>query len=108
MGLDMYAFSAPADAYDKEVDFIINDEFCTEVAYWRKHYALHGWMENLYKEKGSTEEFNCTNLNLTIDDIKQLENDLAKWPLPEQDLKFINDAKYVLLSGNKLYYTSWW
>jgi hypothetical protein len=27
-----------------------------ELAYWRKHPSLHGWMEHLFRAKGGTAE----------------------------------------------------
>ena len=48
------------------VDFKADDD---DVRFhdWRKHPDLHGWMEDLYREKGGTDaEFNCVNLQLTI------------------------------------------
>ena len=37
MGLDQFAYTTKGK--EKE-----------EIAYWRKHNALHGWMENLWEE----------------------------------------------------------
>ena len=42
MGLDMYAYVA--DKAGREVD-------SRELAYWRKHPNLHGWMERLAESK---------------------------------------------------------
>ena len=42
MGLDMYAYVA--DKAGQEVD-------SRELAYWRKHPNLHGWMERLAESK---------------------------------------------------------
>ena len=38
MGLDMYAY--------------VGTEGQCELAYWRKHPNLHGWMEKLWESKG--------------------------------------------------------
>ena len=40
MGLDMYAYTTTEKV--SEVDFFV--EARTEIAYWRKFNALHGWM----------------------------------------------------------------
>lgn len=41
-----------------QVDF--KGEDAAELHYWRKHPNLHGWMEQLYRDKGGAEEiFNC-------------------------------------------------
>lgn len=126
MGLDMYAKCVPSNAYDTEVDFIADTRFKEDLMYWRKHNALHGWMEALYREKGGTEEFNCANVNLTYDDLDRLEKDVLGKNLPEtsgfffgedsrydeyareQDMDFIMKAKLALSEGHKVYYTSWW
>ena len=77
MGLDMYARTAPASAVgDAQVDFEMPAN-APEIAYWRKFNALHGWMEQLYREKGGAKEFNCTPVRLTEGDIAQLQVALA-------------------------------
>ena len=70
MGLDMHAYRMKFTP-SKEVDF--SEEIfgrddrgeldyenpivvAKEIAYWRKHPDLHGWMENLYREKGGREK----------------------------------------------------
>jgi hypothetical protein len=117
MGLDMYAYIRN-DEEDKP----------TEIAYWRKHNRLHGWMENLYHEKGGTEEFNCVPVLLTVEDLDRLEKIIECKALPEtngfffggdsyeeyeewykeDDLKFIKVARQSIEDGNKVYYDSWW
>ena len=77
MGLDMYAWRVKAA--DVVSDFEVakdNNDFSKleEIFYWRKHHDLHGWMENLYREKGGTEEsFNCVKVRLTKEDLERLE-----------------------------------
>lgn len=132
MGLDMYAYSVQAEAAVtvpvKEilpVDFEVPDsDKVVNIATWRKHPNLHGWMEELYYRKGGqAESFNCVNVALTMADIEQLEEDVLNDQLPhtagfffgasspedkEDDLKFIKKAKEELEKGNLVYYTSWW
>ena len=141
MGLDMYAYSAnKAGAQteywengdiDKE-----SGEFkstCTkpkELAYWRKHPNLHGWMERLWEEKGrpgaenDREAFNGIELELDWTDIENLEEDIREDNLPgttgfffgddaddyykQQDLEFVKQAKADLFLGLKVYYNSSW
>jgi hypothetical protein len=134
MGLDMYAFSVPADvAGDIQVDFKINDEQgntmgtpTTEISYWRKFNALHGWMEDLYRQKGgSKDSFNCTTVRLTANDLDRLEMDTGNNKLvpingfffgvqeiyPE-DLESIADfvklARQAISDGKAVFYDSWW
>lgn len=104
-----------------------------EIAYWRKHNRLQGWMEDLWKRKNPTgKEFNCVNLILEDCDIDALELAIAKRDLPETrgfffgndsygyeadgkpyadydtDIKFIKDARDALACGHELYYRPWW
>ena len=118
MGLDQYAFTG-------------TEEKREDVFYWRKHNRLQGWMEELYRRKGGMEEFNCVDVELTLEDIDQLEATILNKTLPEtqgfffgndsykdyeddeygykkDDITFIEKAKKILNNGNKLYYSSWW
>lgn len=114
MGLDQYAFAKQ----DK------NDSDRMELAYWRKHPNLQGWMENLYREKGGQEEFNCVEVELTLEDLDRLEADVRNAGLPstqgfffgnesddyyaEQDLDFIERAREQINRGRTVVYYSWW
>ena len=58
MGLDMYASRRPPV------------EKGEEIAYWRKHNRLHGWMEELWREKtGKEGRFNSEEVILELIDI---------------------------------------
>ena len=130
MGLDQYAYARPA-----ELDRGEDGENNEELAYWRKHNRLHGWMESLYRDKGNevTEEgfgnsFNCVEVELTESDIEQLEAHIENKSLPdtggfffgndsyddyeeyrkENDVQFISDARQAIQEGKKVFYNSWW
>lgn len=121
MGLDMYAFTT-AEPVAAEVDF--TTENATELAYWRKHPDLHGWMEQLYRAKGGTDaDFNCVNVALTAEDLDRLERDIRHQALPhtegfffgtsrpdeiERDFDFIEKARAAIGEGRTVFYTSWW
>ena len=126
MGLDMYAFSTKAKP-KTEVDFETkNFEPQDEVAYWRKHPNLHGWMQNLYDMKGGTSsDFNGDCVVLDSEDLDNLEADIKAGNLPdtsgfffgessnsdeenENDLLFVNKAREAISEGKTVYYTSWW
>ncbi len=94
-----------------------------ELYYWRKVPNLQGWMENLYKEKGGLNEFNCEVVQLDLEDLDKLEEDVKcnRSPdtegfffgeqSPEDDesiLEFIDKARKVLNHGDCVYYDSWW
>jgi len=95
-----------------------------ELAYWRKHPNLQGWMEDLYHEKGGEEEFNCVDLELTLEDLDALEESLDEEALPETagfffggnaddhyaeaDREFIREARAAIKQGYTVIYSSWW
>lgn len=133
MGLDMYAFTVSAKvAGDNVVDLKRNDDYgnalfeSTELFYWRKFNALHGWMENLYRLKGGTaKSFNCNTVRLDAKDLDRLEMDtgnnklvpvngffFGEQVLYPEDLEsvadFIAKAREALTDGNAVYYDSWW
>mgnify|MGYP003346690843 FL=1 len=123
MGLDMYAFSTKAKL-KKEVDFDTINVETEEVHYWRKHPNLHGWMQNLYENKGGTSDsFNGDCVVLTESDLDNLEYDINRGQLPDtqgfffgnsdgdevnDDLDFVNKARTAIAEGKTVYYTSWW
>jgi hypothetical protein len=121
MGLDMYAY-ATQEEQSANVDFKVYD--ANEIHYWRKHPNLHGWMENLYREKGgATDSFNCVNVRLDRTDIDRLEADVKEQRLPhtsgfffgasdggeiDDDLAFIAKAREALAANLTVFYSSWW
>ena len=123
MGLDMYAFSTKAKL-KKEVDFDTINVETEEVHYWRKHPNLHGWMQNLYENKGGTSDsFNGDCVVLTESDLDVLEYDINRRNLPQtqgfffgnsdgeeiqDDLEFVSKAREAIKEGKTVYYTSWW
>jgi len=119
MGLDQYAYRVKAS----ETNFAeANKE---EISYWRKHPNLHGWMEELYIERGGKDSFNCVPLQLFEDDLNDLKKAIENDILPKtagfffgnslgdneekkHDLDFIKKAKESIESGYNVYYDSWW
>ena len=143
MGLDMYAYVASRKGQQSEyyetAEFNKNiNEFVSktvskpvELAYWRKHPSLHGWMEKLWERKliadgGDPEKhtFNGIELELTWEDVDELERAVKAGKLPftegfffgkpsdnhyyEEDLKFCLNAKAELFLGLKVFYNSSW
>ena len=143
MGLDQFAYAAAhagdRDRYWNSGEFVDN-KFVSpapeprEIAYWRKHPNLQGWMERLWKEKGApggdpddpNYMFNCVELELTWEDLDRLEEDIKNGALAElnttgfffgnasdeyyreHDLKFIKNARAELFLGLKVFYNSSW
>ena len=136
MGLDMYAYVAARAGQQRE--YYETSEFNLEtreygsatvtkpreIAYWRKHPNLHGWMQQLWESRGNSGDFNGDELELTWNDLEILELDIIAGSLPgtsgfffgndaddhyrEQDLKFIREAKAELFCGLKVFYNSSW
>jgi hypothetical protein len=123
MGLDQYAHT------------IDNNGEREELAYWRKHPNLQGWMENLWHTKGcpgkpeesnslGMSDFNCIPVELDHADLDNLEQAIDGNKLPstegfffgggsddiykEQDLDFVRKARQALDSGLIVEYISWW
>ena len=140
MGLDMYAYVATKAGQQNE--YYEGAEFNEttrefenktvtrprEIAYWRKHPNLHGWMEQLWnKRNGGNRDgnnFNGIELELTYEDLEILQLDVIAGTLPgtsgfffgnnaddhykEQDLEFIKNARAELFMGLKVFYNSSW
>ena len=143
MGLDMYAYVAQKSGqmnehyenydYDKDTSTVTKPR---EIAYWRKHPNLHGWMERLWHSKRNAEgspvvedadgmgTFNGIELELTHEDLDELERAVTHKQLPstsgfffgndadehyrESDLSFIKNARAELFFGLKVFYNSSW
>ena len=139
MGLDQYAVArkgeprkvpqtwttTDADGNEEEVVEYYNEWDDTfQLAEWRKHPNLQGWMQELYYEKGGEGEFNCVDLELTLEDLDALEATLDEEELPETvgfffgsnaddhyaeaDREFIVQARAAIKQGYKVIYSSWW
>ena len=136
MGLDMYAYTAAKAGQQNEFyegaewnpeaheSVNTNVERPREIAYWRKHPNLHGWMHRLWESKGNEGHFNGDELELTWEDLDELERAVTHNQLPstqgfffgnesddfyrEQDLEFIKKARAELFMGLKVFYNSSW
>lgn len=127
MGLDQYAYAGRFTP-EKQVAFK-NPEGVElkDLAYWRKHSSLQGWMQRLAVEKGfdyAPDNFNCTPVVLTGEDLDRLEKDVKARALPktggfffgngrdgdyyDEDLVFIAKARVLIAEGLTVFYNSWW
>jgi len=128
MGLDMYEYVAAKAGQQQEYWEQDADSTAVskprEIAYWRKHPNLHGWMHRLWESKGNSGDFNGDELELTWDDLEVLEEAVNNKELPgttgfffgnpsddhyyNQDLEFIKNARAELFVGLKVFYNSSW
>lgn len=146
MGLDQYAYcglKAGQRGEFYETGEYVDGEFVNknvvnprDIAYWRKHPNLQGWMEKLWISKGYpglspgdkkySHTFNGIELELTLDDINKLEEDIKNGAVAElnttgfffgnpsddyyreKDLQFCRDAKFELFLKNRVFYNSSW
>lgn len=123
MGLDMYALTS-TKKLPAAVDFKPEEEAIETIHRWRKHPNLHGWMEQLYIEKGGSEQvFNCACVELTLEDLGRLEQAIREKTLPQtegfffgetdgsevdDDLAFVAKARAAIKDGKQVFYDSWW
>jgi len=124
MGLDQYAYAAAK----ANSDWGGNAQ--REIAYWRKHPNLQGWMERLWRSRNTDHitdpMFNGVELELTWEDLELLEHDITNGTIAQmdtrgfffgnpsddyyqaQDLEFIKQARAEIFSGLKVFYNSSW
>ena len=128
MGLDQYAHKVKRTYAPTTKTSTVRT---TEFFYWRKHNALHGWMENLHRSRAHAESnhldsFNGVAVKLEEKDLDKLEQDVMTFNLPqtagfffgrdsvgdeyqkEQTLEFLKKARKALAEGFEVEYNSWW
>jgi hypothetical protein len=126
MGLDMYAYRVKQEYATSDFEFESDQDPAEDLAYWRKFNALHGWMEDLYKDRGGQKEsFNCAPIRLHPEDIDALEEAINENLLEPREgfffgsqeiypedvastKRFIADARQAYKDGFAVYYDSWW
>ena len=126
MGLDQYAYAYKGEP-SKDADGCTIYPEKKELAYWRKHPNLHGWMAERWiaANPGMTpDDFNCVAFELNEELLDELQAAVASRSLPatagfffggdsddhyqSQDLRFIVEARQRLADGYKVVYDSWW
>ena len=138
MGLDQYAYVAmkagEREEYYSDENYEKDESDTTklrpprELAYWRKHPNLQGWMKQLWEEKNPNDtevtSFNGIEVELTWEDLERLELDIISGGLPEttgfffgedsnefyydNDLEFVKNAKAEIFIGLRVFYNSSW
>ena len=103
------------------VPYQLGEELC----YWRKHPDLHGWMKNLFFDKGgiTTSDFNHDIVFLTVEDVENLKTAIVEETLPKTSGFFFGDSDGrvkegdlekadlmldALSKGSAIYYISSW
>lgn len=137
MGLDQYLYAKRLS----EQAIVTNSEDVVEtidVATWRKHPNLQGFMENIWRTKyedyvKKLEEenpdsiftlFNVQKVGLSLEDLNAWEQAVINEELPDTtgfffgsdsderykdyDLETIKKAKELIKEGYLIFYDSWW
>lgn len=114
MGLDQYAYAVRPNKGNTDFGWVWSDEVqpengkgVTEIAYWRKHPNLQGFMEALWIRKRAEQGepvqpetegwfagevvFNCQPLRLTWADLDELEATLKVGDLPTTEGFFFGE-----------------
>ena len=137
MGLDQYLYAKRLS----EQAIVTNSEDVVEtidVATWRKHPNLQGFMENIWRTKyedyvKKLEEenpdsmftlFNVQKVGLSLEDLNAWEQAVINEELPnttgfffgsdsderykDYDLETIKKAKELIKEGYLIFYDSWW
>ena len=133
MGLDQNAYINATETSEKDAEgktwVSINSD---RDFYWRKHSRLQEFMEKLWEQKTgeSAVELNCSNLELTLDDIQALweavQNNFAEHECQggffyghqfqeesvkehmEYDHQFVTAARQAMAEGTQVVYHCWW
>lgn len=123
MGLDMYAYAVDKENAHRSYAELIDEDnkfydergdedsnpnpnpTRREIHYWRKHNALHAWMQDLWESRGSRlpdgkaggspRDFNCVPIELTEEDLKKLEEDIRGRKLEPTDGFFFGGTDYT-------------
>jgi hypothetical protein len=136
MGLDQYAYRAQKanqsrEFYeakysdDESLKGTVKDP--VELAYWRKHPGLQGYMHRVWITRPGIvpeSDFNGDVLELTLEDLDDLEATVLQGQLPETtgfffgtmcneenketDLLFIKNARQAIAEGDRVFYNSSW
>ncbi len=93
MGLDQYAYIRPPRKRNSDDD--------EQIAEWRKHNRLQGYMQSLWESKGCPKEndetpgeFNCVELQLSAEDIDNFEQAMTAMEFPEANGFFWGSDSY--------------
>jgi hypothetical protein len=88
----------------------------TEIAYWRKFWPLHERIEQIYRDKGGIDTFNCVHCILDLDDIDLLIDFMNEYNASEDEygnsidytIKSFGSAKQAIADGFAVHYWGWY
>jgi len=129
MGLDMYVKEVVTPGFTNGVRDH-NEDVTQEIAYWRKHPDLHGFiMSNYWNGPG---DGNCQRIPLTVERVDAICDAIRAHTLPvtsgfffgksyfeddgpdyraemdARDLAKWANVRAAILSGSEVYYVAWW
>ena len=125
MGLDQYAYYVSKRAAIDDFHYDGQGRMYQDFT-WRKSRFIHGWMEELFRAKGGTGDFNCQSVRLELADLDRLEQVIKQRGFKdvhgffwgdgeytdddaEYDMRFVKGAKeHIRDTGGAVYYSSWW
>jgi len=126
MGLDAWFHSLEGERTRENFN-----KNCRELAYWRKFWPLHSWMERQWRlagkpmpwEEDHEDDFNVVPVELTTPILDALEHDFRNRlnefddpDIPAVDyleggnafIRKIYEARQALADGLAVFYYSWW
>jgi hypothetical protein len=108
MGLDQYATARRGEAITDDEGYTYYED-SMELAYWRKHPNLQGFMQELYYEKGDLDSLEATLDNEALPETEGFffGSDSSEY-YAEADREFIREARAAIKQGYTVVYSSWW
>jgi len=125
MGLDSSLYEIDANLITANFGFIKGNNYykiknaSVELAYWRKHFSLNCWMNEMYERKGGKDLQLDSVVVVDLNDLNELEmfiksqknEDWSRYERPEDqelDIQVIQKAKQSILNEKKVYYYASW
>ncbi len=133
MGLDMYVRKVITPGILADGTRDINEDHTEEIAYWRKHPDLHGFiMENFWSPSDENPDGNVERIPLTVERVDKIMDAVRSHTLPftsgfffgrsyfpeddvsiraeidAEDLAKWAKVREAILAGDEVFYLAWW